>query len=218
MANYNQVPELSLHQADNNAFGNAATNLAAGEMIPPLSVELRKHGQSEGHSPYGCTCGTKFTRLDALNRHITTHYDAPQYPCGYCYARRGEKGFPRRDNLVQHLKGFHGIDTADKLVRHEPESRRTTTTPASGHLESLVLSLPPFPCPMLGCTKMGVDGYLRMVDLDEHLAMMHHPYPIQDNAYLQELQVPIQSSQLEEQSYQAPMQPYQPEGQSGFTF
>ncbi|XXH01936.1 hypothetical protein Hte_008299 [Hypoxylon texense] len=78
---------------------------------------LRKHG-SRKHKPYGCVCGTKFTRLDALNRHITSQSShMPQFPCDYCYNRQGENAFRRYDDLVQHLKGYHKIETADKLLR-----------------------------------------------------------------------------------------------------
>ncbi|KAI1213746.1 uncharacterized protein F4807DRAFT_456293 [Annulohypoxylon truncatum] len=93
---------------------------------------LRKHGEQQGHSPYGCICGAKYTRLDALNRHITDKSpNAPKYPCEYCYDRQGDNGFARRDHLIQHLKNFHRIVTADKLLQRNPVESRTAPVTGS---------------------------------------------------------------------------------------
>ncbi|KAI1659463.1 hypothetical protein F4813DRAFT_353055 [Daldinia decipiens] len=161
--------------------------------------QLRKHGEKEGHNAYGCICGTTFTRLDALNRHISSKSrNAAQYLCEYCYAYQGENAFSRRDHLTQHLKVYHRIDTADKLGQHKlRRSKKATVAP--GPQASMPL-MPPYPCPVLGCPKMGYDGYLRNVDLDEHVVMMHpstlmYPYNTQEHAFDQQYQVPMQPDQ-----------------------
>ncbi|KAI1396772.1 hypothetical protein F4819DRAFT_491202 [Hypoxylon fuscum] len=165
--------------------------------------DLRKHGEKKGHSPYGCICGTKFTRLDALNRHVTSQSRvAPQYPCEYCYNHQGENGFRRRDHLTQHLKVYHKIETVDKLTQGRSKKSKLSTiavTPTAS--EAAMPPWPPFQCPVPDCPKMGYDGYLRKVDLDEHMAMMHS-YHMHNAASVQH--------------HPFPMPPHQQYGGSGF--
>lgn len=105
--------------------------------------------------------------MDALNRHITTQSsNMPQFPCDYCYDRQGERAFRRYDDLIQHLKGHHKIETANKLLRSQ------TNEAAEGQGMGGVQQ-PLFECFFPGCNKWGPNGYLRQVDLDEHQDMMH---------------------------------------------
>ncbi|KAH7130326.1 hypothetical protein B0J11DRAFT_249860 [Dendryphion nanum] len=61
-----------------------------------------------------CTSTANFTRLADLQRHQATVHKAPgppDYPCSVPECTRvGEKGFTRRDHLVEHLRNFHHID------------------------------------------------------------------------------------------------------------
>ncbi|KAI9643000.1 hypothetical protein NHQ30_008734 [Ciborinia camelliae] len=77
-------------------------------------ANLLRHSQEKQHKPYGCSCGTLFSRIDVLNRHLKS-FDTgiPQYPCTFCKRHRGADGFRRKDHLSQHLKQYHHheIDT-----------------------------------------------------------------------------------------------------------
>ncbi|RAR11188.1 C2H2 zinc finger domain-containing protein [Stemphylium lycopersici] len=60
-----------------------------------------------------CTSSAHFTRLADLQRHQSTVHAvrAPDFPCHVARCNRvGEKGFTRRDHLVEHLRNFHHID------------------------------------------------------------------------------------------------------------
>ncbi|KAF2133846.1 hypothetical protein P153DRAFT_330404, partial [Dothidotthia symphoricarpi CBS 119687] len=60
-----------------------------------------------------CTSSAQFTRLADLQRHQSTvHGDKkPDFPCHVSRCSRvGDKGFTRRDHLVEHLRNFHHID------------------------------------------------------------------------------------------------------------
>jgi len=60
-----------------------------------------------------CSSTANFTRLADLQRHQSTVHGVgtPGYPCTVqdC-SRVGDKGFTRRDHLVEHLRNFHHID------------------------------------------------------------------------------------------------------------
>ncbi|KAI2470356.1 hypothetical protein F4781DRAFT_430379 [Annulohypoxylon bovei var. microspora] len=208
MASYNQVPEVqsgfdnstaaspqepgfrifhttSLHVAH---FGHSSNSpaLICTECSKTFKTndELRKHGAKERHDPYGCVCGTKFTRLDALNRHITTQSpNTPQYPCEYCYDRQGESGFNRLDHLAQHLKNYHRIETADKLLQSKPNESRVpvATTMATVPMPFATSGpgiftplIPTYPGAGIGCPAWGSNEYF---GFDEHQAMMN-PYDV----------------------------------------
>ncbi|KAF2683113.1 hypothetical protein K458DRAFT_419328 [Lentithecium fluviatile CBS 122367] len=60
-----------------------------------------------------CSSTANFTRLADLQRHQSTVHGVgtPGYPCTVQDCTRvGEKGFTRRDHLVEHLRNFHHID------------------------------------------------------------------------------------------------------------
>ncbi|CAI6342415.1 unnamed protein product [Periconia digitata] len=60
-----------------------------------------------------CTSTANFTRYADLQRHHSTVHsgNTPNYPCSVkdC-SRVGDKGFTRRDHLVEHLRNFHHLD------------------------------------------------------------------------------------------------------------
>lgn len=69
-----------------------------------------------------CTSSAHFTRLADLQRHQSTVHGVgtPEYPCHVARCNRvGEKGFTRRDHLVEHLRNFHHID----IPRRKPGER-----------------------------------------------------------------------------------------------
>ncbi|KAI4933976.1 uncharacterized protein J4E92_003646 [Alternaria infectoria] len=60
-----------------------------------------------------CTSSANFTRLADLQRHQSTVHGVgtPEYPCNVPRCNRvGDKGFTRRDHLVEHLRNFHHMD------------------------------------------------------------------------------------------------------------
>ncbi|KAH9875655.1 hypothetical protein IAQ61_003119 [Plenodomus lingam] len=60
-----------------------------------------------------CTSSANFTRLADLQRHQSTVHGVgtPDYPCTVPRCNRvGDKGFTRRDHLVEHLRNFHHMD------------------------------------------------------------------------------------------------------------
>ncbi|KAE8838465.1 hypothetical protein PTNB73_03519 [Pyrenophora teres f. teres] len=62
---------------------------------------------------HGCTSSANFTRLADLQRHQSTVHGmgTPEFPCSVPRCNRvGDKGFTRRDHLVEHLRNFHHID------------------------------------------------------------------------------------------------------------
>jgi hypothetical protein len=60
-----------------------------------------------------CSSTANFTRLADFQRHQSTVHEVgtPRYPCTFQDCTRvGDKGFTRRDHLVEHLRNFHHID------------------------------------------------------------------------------------------------------------
>ncbi|KAI1454038.1 hypothetical protein F4805DRAFT_477860 [Annulohypoxylon moriforme] len=155
--------------------------------------ELRKHGVREGHDPYACACGSKFSRLDALNRHITTKSPhAPKYPCEYCYDHQGRNGFYRHDHLVNHLRNYHRIAAADKIPQGRPGRRRAptnpvqATTPVPRPAPSMPLA-PTFPDTMMNHPAWGPGGLIGF----GHQQAMTDPYDMNIHPTLGQDQDPM---------------------------
>ncbi|RYP78449.1 hypothetical protein DL771_000634 [Monosporascus sp. 5C6A] len=79
--------------------------------------ELLKHGKDTDHHPYACHCGKDFSRLDSLKRHLKSRAAGSEtckwkakHSCPFCTKYDGEKGFDRRDHLLQHLRGRHHFE------------------------------------------------------------------------------------------------------------
>ncbi|KAH7160614.1 hypothetical protein EDB81DRAFT_755255 [Dactylonectria macrodidyma] len=81
-----------------------------------LKSDLDFHGSDERHSPFACTCGSRFSRRDVLVRHLKTKNNArPQHPCPFCKRHRGKSAFHRKDHLKQHVDEYHKIDIEERL-------------------------------------------------------------------------------------------------------
>ncbi|KAI0133330.1 hypothetical protein F4776DRAFT_671343 [Hypoxylon sp. NC0597] len=161
--------------------------------------QLNGHAKETLHKSYGCTCGAKFSRLDALTRHVSAHSgDFPQHPCEYCTRHQGINGFHRHDHLIQHLKEYHKIDTEDKLpklrTKASPAPVAAAATITMGESATPQAQIPPFPCTFFGCIKGGANGYLRQVDLLEHQNMMH-PFVPQDHGVVPQFSDDMQFNQ-----------------------
>ncbi|KAI8960874.1 hypothetical protein F5Y11DRAFT_367117 [Daldinia sp. FL1419] len=84
----------------------------------PTQSALRWHAADSRHSPFECSCGVRFSRLDTLKRHFNSfREDVSPYPCDLCKHHKGKNGFKRRDHLVQHLSGYHGLDE-EEIRKH----------------------------------------------------------------------------------------------------
>ncbi|KAI0202539.1 hypothetical protein F4808DRAFT_65576 [Astrocystis sublimbata] len=133
---------------------------------------LRKHGADEGHTPYGCVCGSTFCRLDALERHINSKNKVIKVQCSLCQEGEASRAFHRLDHLSQHLRNFHRI--AEGKIPDEFAVSSEQDSAAENGLPRTQL-LPSFPCPVLGCDKIGEQAYCRQQDLDEHIFFVHSP-------------------------------------------
>ncbi|KAH7149770.1 hypothetical protein B0J13DRAFT_274484 [Dactylonectria estremocensis] len=91
---------------------------------------LSHHGSTRRHSPFACTCGAKFSRLDVLFRHLKTKNNAqPQHPCPYCKRHRGKSAFHRKDHLKQHVEEYHKLEFKEHMPKTTPSAPASTRTP-----------------------------------------------------------------------------------------
>ncbi|KAI0456851.1 hypothetical protein F5B21DRAFT_113155 [Xylaria acuta] len=131
-----------------------------------------------------CQCGSKYTRPDALQRHILRHTKAPAYPCLLCN-RQGPKAFHRAAHLAQHMRHKH---RSHGLAGYRPQERAPAQV---SHTPDLTVTLLPFSCMEPGCPRWGQDGFVRRIDLDEHMLvhallqgpMPHQPGPAYPNVF-----------------------------------
>lgn len=74
--------------------------------------ELGQHASKLQHGAFRCKCGQPFKRLDSLGRHLIKYQPgARQYSCQLCDRYEGEKAFTREDNLKQHLRVYHRVNS-----------------------------------------------------------------------------------------------------------
>ncbi|KAI1178190.1 hypothetical protein F4777DRAFT_129155 [Nemania sp. FL0916] len=132
---------------------------------------LRSHGQDEGHRPYGCICGSVFTCLYTLNRHIADKNNAAKFPCPLCEQDEAPRAFPRVEHLYQHFRHFHKIAAGRVPDEFAVDPSRTDNAEGQIHLPPQVQHMSFFPCLVTGCTKI----YIREEDLDDHVLCMHYP-------------------------------------------
>jgi hypothetical protein len=96
----------------------------------PSRALLASHARETQHAPYRCQCGTTFSRLDVLRRHIQSFQPEISYPCLHCKKHRGPRAFRRLDHLTQHLRGYHNIESGDESdeisSQTSPPKRKTT--------------------------------------------------------------------------------------------
>ncbi|ORY08335.1 hypothetical protein BCR34DRAFT_589996 [Clohesyomyces aquaticus] len=82
-----------------------------------MKIDRRIRSSSRGRTwtcdVPNCTSTANFTRLADLQRHQSTVHGmgSPEFPCTVPRCTRvGDKGFTRRDHLVEHLRNFHHLD------------------------------------------------------------------------------------------------------------
>lgn len=91
--------------------GTATTCLQCNDSFKSIS-ELGHHATELQHDAFRCKCGQPFKRLDSLERHrIKYEPGARQYSCQLCDRYEGEKAFTREDNLKQHLRVYHRVNS-----------------------------------------------------------------------------------------------------------
>ncbi|KAI1366344.1 hypothetical protein F5Y08DRAFT_301400 [Xylaria arbuscula] len=105
-------------------WNDSAISCAECGDIAEDESKLISHAKNQKHSPYACSCGVKFARTDALNRHIKSFLkESAKYQCTFCKRHRGKNAFRRRDHLVQHLRGYHKMDPEEINDVSPPTSR-----------------------------------------------------------------------------------------------
>ncbi|KAI8625893.1 hypothetical protein F5Y19DRAFT_449127, partial [Xylariaceae sp. FL1651] len=134
-----------------------------------------------------CICGSKFTRPDALKRHIKSKNKVAQYPCLLCDRHQGPKAFTRADHLTQHLRGVHKQGRDDR-AETEPQQQASVLFPVpvpvsqdqapapAVEAQMANLPMPPFLCLVPHCDRWGWNGFFQQRDLDEHM-MLHAVLP-----------------------------------------
>lgn len=165
-------------------------------------TKLLDHGWYNQHSPYACKCNQKFSRLDVLNRHLRNYQPGqPTYPCSHCKRHTGDKGFKRKEHLMQHLQNYHHIGLEEpsalsiyrgfpvcshldcpqyrtpefcKDYRKQPKENWPFKSQAqhTKHLRE-EHDESPFPCDVLHCDRVGGKGYFRKRDLMKHRKALH---------------------------------------------
>lgn len=74
--------------------------------------DLGQHATKLQHGAFRCKCGQPFKRIDSLGRHLIKYQPgARQYSCQLCDRYEGEKAFTREDNLKQHLRVYHRVNS-----------------------------------------------------------------------------------------------------------
>ncbi|KAI0966003.1 hypothetical protein F4678DRAFT_309332 [Xylaria arbuscula] len=165
MAPHRTQPSVPSSQTDGGSHRLPDTS------AQPITVShARVTASPRGSTTFGCVCGDTFSRVDALNRHISNKNNRPTTPCPLCKHDGSPKMFPRTDHLYQHLRTFHKIPAG----RIPPEFGGDLTQHDSAEGSTHPQPMPPFPCPVPGCPNIGQDAYLRQRDLDEHMNWMHY--------------------------------------------
>lgn len=109
----------------NHGPSTAAQNVEVKDDDTPLKLQpaskiantRKRHVKP---TPYICvfpSCDRQFARSYDLDRHMQTHfpganikYDCPQAKAGSFCRRVGDKGFTRKDHLIEHLRKVHLLD------------------------------------------------------------------------------------------------------------
>jgi hypothetical protein len=125
--------ERTLHVSGHGrALTSTLNDCVECEETFPTKANLLRHAKETQHQPYGCECGSLFSRLDVLNRHLESFSNEdPKYPCTYCKLHRGSNGFRRLDHLKQHIRNYHHLEMDDE--RTGAESRLKYTFPVCSH-------------------------------------------------------------------------------------
>ncbi|KAI1636796.1 hypothetical protein F4809DRAFT_650325 [Biscogniauxia mediterranea] len=114
----------------------------------PNKTRLERHGCSQNHQSFACSCGMKFTRISSLCRHIHVfNEDQKKLTCPFKKCPRNKNGFPRKDHLIQHLEGIHGCNE-DGITRRLPDIQ----FPSRGAMA----------CPVPDCPLDGGKGFFNL--------------------------------------------------------
>jgi hypothetical protein len=109
-------PHHTAQQEATAAQGTFPIHSLSNSTTPPSSLNFKDHLTSPRTWTCdipSCTSSANFTRLADLQRHQSTVHGvgSPEYPCTVPRCNRiGDKGFTRRDHLVEHLRNFHHMD------------------------------------------------------------------------------------------------------------
>lgn len=145
-------------------------------------------------------CGYQTKRQHDLDKHMRFHFpsakklDCPRRVCG----RKGEKGFDRKDVLIEHMMKIHAKDIPKRsrakkgtelaLESNKPGDRYVRCVyggcedltirycDLSEHMELHLLLVNPnvrSDCPEEGCSQTGVAGFDWLDDLKEHRRKYH---------------------------------------------
>lgn len=96
--------------------------------------DLLRHAKELQHQPYACECGSSFSRLDVLNRHLEKFDpEEPKYPCKYCKRHRGPNGFRLLDHLLQHIRNYHHHEMDNEQGDEMDNSRLKYNMPICPH-------------------------------------------------------------------------------------
>jgi len=172
-------------QRHGNAAGNFFNNTCQDcTTTTPFKnrAALENHAKETHHRPYTCLCTEKFSRVDNLQRHISTLRTPPVIACPYCH-----ETFPRSDHLLQHLRSYHRISDGGNENTSGKETKRTKRCAFvecvdHGEFKSIsdltkhvrdVHDASPFPCRVSGCEKIGGKGYFRKRALLDHQEECH---------------------------------------------
>lgn len=112
---------------------------------------LEIHAKESRHPAFSCFCGSSFTRLCSLNRHINDKAGPGVFTCDWC----DEKAYHRQDKLHDHLKSFHKFSSrALDLIKSQSHQRRSQiasvgqysldNVPSPGHQISSHITPPGF--------------------------------------------------------------------------
>ncbi|KAI1214391.1 uncharacterized protein F4807DRAFT_456028 [Annulohypoxylon truncatum] len=206
MAANRRVPDVDFGNDPNDASASQRAALQNTQPIIYPFPQLSGEGTTAFHtndtacpSPR-CMCGAKFSRSDALARHIKAKSNGiPEHPCNNCDRYQGMNGFHRRDHLVQHMRYCRGrnVENEPRDHRAEPLPAAMVPGPSMPMNEDAIPSdqLPPFACTDPECDKWGMNGYLRLQDLIEHQGWAH-PFMSQAQGSMPQ--------------FEGNMQPYQP--------
>jgi len=171
-------------QRHGNAAGNIVNICQDCNTITQFKnrAALKNHAKETHHRPYTCLCTAKFSRVDTLQRHISTLQTPPVIACPRCH-----KTFPRSDHLTQHLRNYCRTSdrgTENTSRKETKRTKRCALVECIGHGEFKFTSdltkhvrevhdESPFPCKVSGCEKIGGKGYFRKRALLDHQEQCH---------------------------------------------
>ncbi|KAK8087168.1 hypothetical protein PG994_002142 [Apiospora phragmitis] len=169
--------------------------------------QQQSHANDSQHSPFLCTCGTTFSRVDVLQRHIDGYaQDALKFPCKFCntdfdagticssISEDGTVLTTRKpDKPVQALETirilqlptcpYRGCEFFRGASFQTLSWTEQLTQKPFANQSSFTKHLKdihkqtPFPCNVEDCDRVGDKGYVREKDLMKHRSAKHPDAP-----------------------------------------